>query len=1146
MAGKYKVQVKNSDGSLSDLPIVAVDSDKLNGQEASYYLNYNNFTNKPTIPSVSGLTTGASSSTDNAIVRFNGTGGKTIQNSKNTIDDSGNMVIADGATIKLSTYGTRKVTLSGNSISADMSSETGGWEGAFASVKHKSSTSDTGTATTTMLGWYGGATDLTHIFMGGTYSDPAMKMTPSGQFTFKYTPKVGTTNVALATNATTSASGLMSSADKTKLNGIATGAEVNVQADWNVTDTSSDAYIKNKPTIPSISGLATQTYVDNKVAGIVDSSPEALNTLNELASALGNDPNFATTVATEIGKKADKSTLSTVATSGSYNDLKDKPTIPSSIDLSNYYTKAETNSTIYSIAGDLITDEADRIETDLRAEIPTKTSQLINDSGFKTTDNDTKNTAGSTNTSSKIFLIGATSQASNPQTYSHDTAYVGTDGHLYSNSSQVVNLATAQTITGDKTTTGVFKIQNGSASGSFVLGADVNAKTLTANQRKLGRMGVPSYDSTTKTVAGISFDSQPNTNYADFGGHPNNASSIAPDVIRFIVADTHDNAVAGKRTMALQISNQDGLTDSAGGASSVKGAKFFVPVQATGTITATGGFVGNVTGNATTATTATKLGSADVGSATKPIYLDDGTPKACTYTLGKSVPSDAKFTDTTYTFNGAVSTIKDSNLTANRALISNASGKVAVSDVTSTELGYLDGVTSNIQTQLNGKQSTINSSNKLSASNVSGLATVATSGSYNDLSNKPTIPTVPTRVSQLENDSIFVSAQDLANNPNLTYYATDNGSTAAGTWVAKCDDVTALFDGLSVKYKIKVAGASETKFNLNGLGAKTVYLRGTTKLTTHYAVDTVIILIYNATKGGWYVADYDSNSDSKLYQYYTLTTSNAEYPIIHSYTTDTGTSSYKSTYGAVKSGFTFNPSTNTLSVGAIKENGTLLSNKYMSSSPYSIQLDGYLEVCDDDDEYVNDYGGTDNFGGDVDATYYAKGIYLNGANEYTLSFPAKSGTIALKTDIDYPWVRHKQVTTNAEYPILMSSSNTATTTDPVAVAYRSRTNLYANPSNGRLSATSFNTLSDRRLKDNIKEFVPKKSILELPIVEFDFKDSGLHQIGCLAQDLQEICPEIVDENSLGYLGINESKIVYLLLHEVKKLKAEVETLKKEV
>ncbi len=55
---------------------------------------------------------------------------------------------------------------------------------------------------------------------------------------------------------------------------------------------------------------------------------------------------------------------------------------------------------------------------------------------------------------------------------------------------------------------------------------------------------------------------------------------------------------------------------------------------------------------------------------------------------------------------GAASTIMENNLTANRALISNGDGKVAVSPVTATELGYLDGVTSGIQTQLNNKLST--------------------------------------------------------------------------------------------------------------------------------------------------------------------------------------------------------------------------------------------------------------------------------------------------------------------------------------------------------------------------------------------------------------------------------------------------------
>lgn len=49
---------------------------------------------------------------------------------------------------------------------------------------------------------------------------------------------------------------------------------------------------------------------------------------------------------------------------------------------------------------------------------------------------------------------------------------------------------------------------------------------------------------------------------------------------------------------------------------------------------------------------------------------------------------------------GGASTITTENLTGSRVLVSNADGKVASSDVTSTELGYLDGVKSPIQTQL--------------------------------------------------------------------------------------------------------------------------------------------------------------------------------------------------------------------------------------------------------------------------------------------------------------------------------------------------------------------------------------------------------------------------------------------------------------
>jgi hypothetical protein len=72
-------------------------------------------------------------------------------------------------------------------------------------------------------------------------------------------------------------------------------AQGQINADWNETNANSKAYIKNKPDIP--------TFVDKSLAELVDSAPESLDTLNELAKALGNDPNFATTVINELAKK---------------------------------------------------------------------------------------------------------------------------------------------------------------------------------------------------------------------------------------------------------------------------------------------------------------------------------------------------------------------------------------------------------------------------------------------------------------------------------------------------------------------------------------------------------------------------------------------------------------------------------------------------------------------------------------------------------------------------------------------------------------------------------------------------------------------------------------------------------------------------
>lgn len=96
---------------------------------------------------------------------------------------------------------------------------------------------------------------------------------------------------------------------------------------------------------------------------------------------------------------------------------------------------------------------------------------------------------------------------------------------------------------------------------------------------------------------------------------------------------------------------------------------------------------------------------------------------------------------------------------------------------------------------------------------------------------------------------------------------------------------------------------------------------------------------------------------------------------------------------------------------------------------------------------------------------------------------------------------------------------------------------------GNLYAPQLYLTSDKRLKENERPYKSDKSILDLPIYKYDYINGSKNQIGCMAQDLKEICPEIVEEDEKGYLHIQESKIVYLLIEEIKKLKEEIKNLK---
>ena len=98
-----------------------------------------------------------------------------------------------------------------------------------------------------------------------------------------------------------------------------------------------------KSEIPSLSGYATESYVNTQVSNLVNSAPEALNTLDELAAALNDDSNFATTVTNQIAAKLDVTTYTNdKETFALKTELSSKA---DSSALANYVTTATAEST---------------------------------------------------------------------------------------------------------------------------------------------------------------------------------------------------------------------------------------------------------------------------------------------------------------------------------------------------------------------------------------------------------------------------------------------------------------------------------------------------------------------------------------------------------------------------------------------------------------------------------------------------------------------------------------------------------------------------------------------------------------------------------------------------------------------------------
>ena len=137
--------------------------------------------------------------------------------------------------------------------------------------------------------------------------------------------------------------------------------------------------------------IVNVAYVKQKIAELVNGSDASLDTLKELADALGNDPNFATSIMAAIGKKLDATAMAQAALAdGKGNNIAE-----------TYATKAELTGETATLAAVAKSGRyKDLLE---RPTIPDKTSQLTNDSRFVATDEMGNVTLTGTLTAAKVY-----------------------------------------------------------------------------------------------------------------------------------------------------------------------------------------------------------------------------------------------------------------------------------------------------------------------------------------------------------------------------------------------------------------------------------------------------------------------------------------------------------------------------------------------------------------------------------------------------------------------------------------------------------------------------------------------------------------------------------------------------------------------
>ena len=223
--------------------------------------------------------------------------------------------------------------------------------------------------------------------------------------------------------------------------------------------------LSGTPTAPTAASgtnttqIATTAFVQSATAALVDSAPATLDTLNELAAALGDDPNFATTVSTALGNKQplDADLTAIAALTGTSGFLKKTAADTWSLDTNTYLTGNQTITLTGDVSGsgttsisvtvaddshNHIISNVDGLQTALDSKAPLASPTFT---GTTTVPTLTLTTADTATTASHYFVETASDGVVRPKTLANVRTEIVTNAAVNSAAATTVGTVTSGT-----------------------------------------------------------------------------------------------------------------------------------------------------------------------------------------------------------------------------------------------------------------------------------------------------------------------------------------------------------------------------------------------------------------------------------------------------------------------------------------------------------------------------------------------------------------------------------------------------------------------------------------------------------------------------------------------------------------------------